>query len=52
MEQAGPTPAWIKIWEGYLGSVEPLTHTRSHSLGFQCQEDKSSQLLAMKTSGD
>ena len=40
MEQAGPTPAWIKIWEGYLGSEESQPHTRPPSPGFQCQEDK------------
>ena len=44
---AGSIPMWIKIWEGYLGSKEPQTHTRCPSPGLQCQEDKSPQLLAV-----
>ena len=43
---------WIKIQEGYLGSEESQVHMRSPSLGFQCQEDKSPQLLAAETSRD
>ena len=52
MEWAGPIPTWIKILEGYLRSEESQTHTRPPSPGFQGQEDKSPQLLAVKTSGD
>ena len=52
VEWAGSTPTWIKIREGYLGSEESQTHTRLPSLGFQCQEGKSPQLLAVKTSRD
>ena len=51
-EWAGPTPTWIKIWEGHHGSGKSQTHTRRPSPGFQCQEDKSPQLLAAKTSRD
>ena len=51
-EWAGLTSRWIKIWEGYLGSKEPQSHTRTLSPGSQCREDKSPQLLAVKTSGD
>ena len=43
---------WVKIWEGYLGTKESEPHTRLPSPWFQCQEDKSVQLLATKTSGD
>ena len=39
---------WIKIWKGYLRSEESQPHTRPPSPGFQCQEDKSAQLLAAK----
>ena len=46
MEQAGPTPTWIKIQEGYLRSKDFQTHISPPSPGFQCQENKSSQLLA------
>ena len=42
---------WIKIQEGYHGNEEPQSHTRPPSPGIQCQEDKSPQLLAAKTSG-
>ena len=51
-EWVGPTPTWINVWEGYLGSEESQTHTRAPGPGFQCQEDKFPQLLAAKTSGD
>ena len=33
MEQAGPTPTWIKIQEEYLRSKESQTHTRPPSQG-------------------
>ena len=51
-EQAGPTPMSIKIWEASLGSEESQPHIRPFSPVFQCQEDKSPQLLAAKPSGD
>ena len=51
-EGAGPTPTWIKIREGYLRSEESQTHTRPLSPEFWCQEDKSPQLLSVKSSGD
>ena len=38
--------------EGYLRSKQAQPHTRSRSPGFQCQEDKSPQLLATKISRD
>ena len=38
-----------KIWNRYLRSEESQPHTRHPSPGFQCQEDKSPQLLATKT---
>ena len=43
---------WIKIQEGYLRSKQSQTHTRPPSPGFQCQEGKSPQLLAAKSSRD
>ena len=52
MEQAGPTPMWIKIQEGYLGSEESQTHARPPSPAVQFQEDKSPQLLAAKPVGN
>ena len=52
MEQAGPTPTWIKIQEGYLRSKDFQTHISPPSPGFQCQEHISSQLLDAKTSRD
>ena len=51
-ECTGPTPTWLKIWEGYLRNEESQTHTRPPSPGFQYQEDKYPQLLAAKSSGD
>ena len=39
-------------WERVVPAKESLTHTRSPIPGFQCQEDKSPQLLDAKTSGD
>ena len=50
--QAGHTPTCIKIGKEYLGSKESQTYIRSPSPGFQCQEDKSPKLLAVKTSRD
>ena len=43
---------WIKIQEGYLKSEESQPHTRPPSPGFQCQEDKSPEILAAKKSRD
>ena len=40
-----------KNWEGYLGSEGSLPQTRLHNPGFQCWEDKSPKLIAVKTSG-
>ena len=40
-----------KNWEGYHRSEGSQPHTGPPSPGFQCQEDKSPQLLAVKTSG-
>ena len=37
---------------GHLRSEESQTHTKPLSPAFQCQEDKSPQLLAAKTSRD
>ena len=51
-EWAGPTPTWIKIQGGYLGSEESQIYTRYPSQGFQCQEEKFPKLLAAKTRGD
>ena len=45
LEQAVPHPRVDKNQEGSLRSK------RSQNPGFQCQEDKSPQLLAAKTSG-
>ena len=52
MESAGPTPTWIKIREGISGTRNPRPTPGTASPGFQCQEDKSPQLLAAKTSRD
>ena len=41
-----------KNQEGYLRSKWSQPHTRPFSPEFQCQEDESPQLLAVKTSGD
>ena len=43
---------WINIREGYLGNEESQPHTKPPSPEFQCQEDKSLQFLATKTSRD
>ena len=52
VEQVVPhSHAVDKNWEGYLGSQQSQLQARLHNLGFQCQEDKASQLLAVKTSG-
>ena len=51
VEWACPTPVWIKIQEGYLGSEKSQIHIRPPSPGFWCQEEKSPQLLAAKTNG-
>ena len=42
---------WIKVWEEYLGSKGTQPHTRPPSPGYQCQEEKPPELLAVKTSG-
>ena len=51
-ERTGPTPTQINIQEGYLWIEETQTHIMSPSPWSQCQEDKSLQLLAAKTTGD
>ena len=43
---------WIKIQEGYLRREGSQPHTRAPSPGFQCQEEKSPQILVVKTSRD
>ena len=40
-----------KNQERYLGSEGSCAHTRPPSPGFQCKEDKSLQLLAVKDTG-
>ena len=52
MEQVVPHPRVVdKNQEGYLRSERSQPHIRPRSPGFQCQEDKSPQLLALKISG-
>ena len=40
-----------KNWEAYLRNEGCQPHIRLHSPGFQCQEDKSPQLLPVTTTG-
>ena len=39
-ERDSPTPAWVKVEEGYLRSKESQTHFRPPIPPFQCQEGK------------